>query len=277
MGYIKLHKCIRHNWLWTDEEPFDKRSAWIDLLLLASWKDEKRLYGGKLIEFKRGNVHVSLTELASRWKWHRTTVSRFLRLLESDGMVKVNATTHGTTITIVNWDLYQSEEYTNATTDAQQTHDQRTTDARPMHTIEEYKEIKEVKEVYNNPPLPPLNPPKGKRTTKQAKVDHNVNLLDELVKPYGFSEGLTDLLRDWMRYKGSEKGFMYQETGMKALLSQTAKHLAEYGESAVTDCINLSMSNGYQGIVWDRLKDGKSTTTRNNGYTFMDMWKEEYG
>lgn len=139
--YIKLNRCIKHNWLWTDDEPFDKRSAWIDLLLLASWKDEKKLYGGKLLVFKHGTVYKSMSELASRWRWHRTTVSRFLKVLESDEMVTVDATTHGTTITIVNWDFYQCDVSPDATTNAQQMHDQCTTDARPMHTIEEGKKV----------------------------------------------------------------------------------------------------------------------------------------
>ena len=129
-GYIKLNRGITANWLWAEgDDPFDRRSAWVDLLLLASWKDEKRLYNGKLISFKRGTVHKSMSNLAERWRWHRTTVSRFLKLLESDNMVVVNATTHGTTITIVNWDFYQCDVSADATTNARQMHDRCTTDA----------------------------------------------------------------------------------------------------------------------------------------------------
>lgn len=135
-GYVKLNRCIKRNWLWTAKEPFDMRSAWIDLLLSACWKDEKKLFNGKLTVFKRGTVYKSMTELANRWHWHRTTVGRFLKLLESDEMVQVNATTHGTTITIVNWDFYQF--------DAQQMHDQCTADAQLLHTIEESKKERNI-------------------------------------------------------------------------------------------------------------------------------------
>lgn len=268
-GYIKLNRSITKNMLWDSDEPFDKRSAWIDLLLMANWKDTKKLVNGKIVLFKQGTVYKSMLDLASRWKWHRTTVSRYLKLLESDNMIVVDATTHGTTITIVNWGFYQNGVSTKATTDA-------TTVAttieqpmrQPMHTIEEIKESKESKEGKN---IPPYSPPKGK-TTKRQKADHNVDLLDKVVSVYGFSEPLTEKLRDWMRYKGEERGDEYKETGMRALLTQTGKQIAVHGESAVMDCIDTSMANGWKGIVWDRLE----SKPKQQGVSFLDVMREEW-
>jgi hypothetical protein len=42
-GFIKLHRSIKDCWLWKDDEPFSKRDAWIDLLLLANYTDKKIL------------------------------------------------------------------------------------------------------------------------------------------------------------------------------------------------------------------------------------------
>ena len=146
-GYIKLSRCIKYNWLWNEKEPFDKRSAWIDLLLLANWKDTKRFVNGKFVIYKHGVVYKSMSELAQRWGWHRTTVSRFLSILQRDEMVSIDATTHGTAISIVNWDFYQGLDSTDATTDETANV---TTDARPMHTIEERKEREEVYTISSN-------------------------------------------------------------------------------------------------------------------------------
>jgi len=269
--YIKLNRCIKHNWLWTEgDDPFDKRSAWVDLLLLASWKDEKSLFKGKLVVFKRGTVHKSILELANRWHWDRKKVRKFLDLLESDNMVVTKSTRQGTTITIVNWDLYQCDRTTDGTTTTPTTTPtmgQRLPQRFPI--IEEGKESKEGKEGKNN--IPPYSPPKGK-TTKRQKADHNVDLLDRVVSVYGFSEPLTEKLRDWMRYKGEERGDEYKETGMRALLTQTGKQIAVHGEFAVMDCIDTSMANGWKGIVWDRLE----SKPKQQGVSFLDVMREEW-
>lgn len=113
MGWIKVDRSLMSHWLWKSKEPFDKRSAWLDLLMMASYTDEKVEHNGRLIENKRGVVNRSLLYLAERWHWDRKKVRRFISVLEADRMVSVNATTQGTTITIENYDVYQSDGSTN--------------------------------------------------------------------------------------------------------------------------------------------------------------------
>lgn len=147
-GWIKLHRNIQEHWLWQDE-PYDKARAWIDLLFLANYEDKKTAYRGEIIICKRGDVNLSISHLAERWKWSRDKTTRFLRLLESDGMCVVNATTNRTTITIVNYDFYQCYDATNnATSNA-------ATDATVSQRADTTKEIKKVKKVKNNKYTPP--------------------------------------------------------------------------------------------------------------------------
>ena len=117
MGWIKLDREITEHWLWKEKEPFDRRSAWIDLLLMANHKDFKTLYKGQLVERKRGEVNTSTRYLAERWRWSRGRVNRFLELLEMDEMVTLNSTTDGTTVTIENWGKWQDVLTTDDTTD----------------------------------------------------------------------------------------------------------------------------------------------------------------
>ena len=116
MGYIKLHRQIQDCWIWDNDEPYSKGQAWIDLLLMANHSDNKMYYEGNLTIVCRGQFLTSIYKLAERWKWDRKKVSKFLKLLENDEMVTTNRTTHGTTITIVNWDKYQVQGSTNGTT-----------------------------------------------------------------------------------------------------------------------------------------------------------------
>ena len=123
-GYIKLDRSLQNNWIW-QEKPFSKGQAWVDLIMLANHKDKKELHGGKIVEYKRGVVNRSISYLADKWGWDRRMVSRFLSVLESDRMVSVNGTTHGTTITVVNYDNFQGHGTANGTTHG-------TTDAQVM-------------------------------------------------------------------------------------------------------------------------------------------------
>lgn len=53
---------------------------------------------------------MSVKSLAERWGWNWRTVKGFLNSLENDGMCITKYTTNRTTITLVNYDKYQSVE-----------------------------------------------------------------------------------------------------------------------------------------------------------------------
>lgn len=118
-GWIKVSRSLSEHWLWHDE-PFSRGQAWIDLLMLADYKDNKVAYKGEIIDSKRGDVNRSITYLADRWQWSRDKVRRFLKTLEADGMIRVSATKHRTTISIENYTFYQVECATDKATNRQQ-------------------------------------------------------------------------------------------------------------------------------------------------------------
>ena len=120
MGFFKIDRQIFDHWLWEDK-PFSKGQAWVDLVGLANYEDGKTPYKGKIIACKRGTVYRSISFLAERWGWSRDKTRSFLNLLESDGMVIINATTHQTTITLVNYGKFQDKPATDSSTNRQQT------------------------------------------------------------------------------------------------------------------------------------------------------------
>lgn len=67
-GWVSIHRSIYDNWIWNDKEQFDKRSAWIDLLLMVNHEDNKVLIDGELKIVKRGQRITSLNKLSKRWK-----------------------------------------------------------------------------------------------------------------------------------------------------------------------------------------------------------------
>lgn len=148
-GWIKLNRQIMDHWTYEDK-PFNRSMAWIDLLLLADHKTHKSLWRGKLTEFKRGDVNISLTELSHRWGWSRDKVRNFVCDLESDGMVTRKVTPHRTVLTIVKYDDFQVSVTTDSSTDSST--DQTTNKATDSSTDKAY--LKNNKEINKNKKKP---------------------------------------------------------------------------------------------------------------------------
>jgi DNA replication protein DnaD len=116
LGYVPLYRSIQDNWIWKFREPFDHRSAWVDLLLLVNHKEEKIPVGTRIQTIKPGQRWLSYQWLGTRWGWSRRKVLRFIAQLVSDGMVQVDGTTNGTLLTIVNWGFFNGSGTTDGTT-----------------------------------------------------------------------------------------------------------------------------------------------------------------
>ena len=108
VGWIKLFRETQNNWVW-DDKPFSKGQAWIDLLILAKRTDGKFMSGNRVVHGKRGCVYKSMLYLSDRGGWDRKKTKSFLNALEADKMVTVKATTHGTTIRIEKYDVFQGK------------------------------------------------------------------------------------------------------------------------------------------------------------------------
>lgn len=106
-GWIKIYRQIRNHWIWKDKEPFDKRSAWIDLLLSVNHKSKKIPFENDFIEIERGQTLTSIKQLAERWSWSRHKVSDYLNQLEQDTMIVQIRDTRKTLVSIVNYSKYQ--------------------------------------------------------------------------------------------------------------------------------------------------------------------------
>lgn len=108
-GWVKIHRTIRNNWLWTSE-PYSKGQAWIDLILNANHSPAKFMIKGQLVSVERGQQARSIETLCSDWQWSRNKVKRFLGALKSDGMLDYQANHLTTIITICNYNDFQGKK-----------------------------------------------------------------------------------------------------------------------------------------------------------------------
>ena len=77
IGWVMLHRKIRECSIWDSDEPFDMRSAWIDLVMMVNFEDKRTVFNGKAITVKAGQRITSIRKLADRWHWGVNRTKRF--------------------------------------------------------------------------------------------------------------------------------------------------------------------------------------------------------
>lgn len=153
-GFIPLSRKFFKHPFWTKERTFSLAEAWIDIVQTARFEvaPEKVLVNMNVLTINRGELRGSLRFLASRWGWSKDKVSRFLKLLESETMIR-RETRQGESIVIVlNYNKFNPAEgricdtgETENETPVRHPHDNCET---PSRQTKESKEGKEREEVY---------------------------------------------------------------------------------------------------------------------------------
>ena len=124
--------------------------------------------------------------------------------------------------------------------------------------IELEKEIEIESDIQRDiTPLTPLeeggrDSASSEENLKPKKKPEKASVTDqELMDRFG--PYLSDAVKDWINYK-KERRETYKPVGLRNLLSQVEHQADEHGKQAVVDVIRLSMSNGWKGIIWDRIQ-----------------------
>jgi len=225
--WLKLHRSIEENEFWFGER-FTKAQAWIDLLLLATYKPRTVFIRGVEIKLQPGDLCYSQLSLAQRWKWNRKTVSTFLSMLSQREMLDIKISRITTVISIRNWSKYQS----NGQQSGQQK-DNRT------DTNKEGKEGKKVKKEAGSP--------NGSPSRNQQ------NKSFESVSPVRAFE--TWWAAEWRRRFRVNYDFKYAKEGslVKRMLKTCDGHLERLKQIATAhfdSSDNLTERSGYEiGIL----------------------------
>lgn len=124
------------------------------------------------------------------------------------------------------------------------------------------------------PPLPPI----GEQTEYDFNKHTNLvnyqhikdTMRDEYIDYIVNHTELDECVTTWMKYKDERKpksNNHYAETGLIQLLNKIYKQCLNHGINNVLNIIEESMSNNYQGIIWNQIK------TQNNSQTSVfDAW-----
>ena len=112
LGWVPVFRSLQDHWVWSNDEPFSKGQAWVDLMLSVNHEEKKILVNGRVIVIKPGQRWTSYRTLAKSWGWSKDRVKRYIKLLKSDGMLFTDETPNGTLLTLANWEVYNSVRYT---------------------------------------------------------------------------------------------------------------------------------------------------------------------
>ena len=107
-GWISLYRSIQRHWIYENDKYF---KWWVVMLFDVNHSDNKFTRDYKVHTIKRGQSVNSLRRWSELFLTTPKTVSKFFKLLESDGMIKMEKIGKGkqslTLITIKNYGNYQ--------------------------------------------------------------------------------------------------------------------------------------------------------------------------
>lgn len=119
----------------------------------------------------------------------------------------------------------------------------------------------------------------GQDRVNRGETTHAMYL--RLLPDFIIHDRVHEKMEEWLKYK-TERKDKYTETGLKALLRRVENTSLTYGDDAVIELIEESIANGWKGIMFDRLKQQKQATSKqqnkqSNGIDFRQMWDAERG
>lgn len=95
-----------------DTGAYDRRSAWVWLVLNASWKERRVNHKGRPLILKRGQLLAGRDFLAKKWGWTEKKIRTFLDLLVAEKMIEKGQSNghYANVITVCNYEKYQTAE-----------------------------------------------------------------------------------------------------------------------------------------------------------------------
>ncbi len=250
-GWLKLHRRVQSNSLWLSE-PFSRGQAWVDMLMLANYREGFVRVRGRRIDVAVGSIARSQTTLAERWKWSRGKVIRFLKELESDGQITQSTSHDFNVINICNYKEYQEDDTRDGTRDESRddTRDEPVTVHETVH-IKELQESKEGKE--------------GKKT--EGRKRESVTLPTWMPEPL------------WKDYVASRRSMKKHPMSVSALnLTLSAIEATNAAGVPIGQIMDRMTANGWRSCkpAWFEDEPNRNESSEEKAKRFADEIRSEY-
>ena len=88
-GYLPLWRSFFDIPEWGEKRAFSKAEAWLDMIAMASFVErDVPAEKGHVVHLRRGDIYMSIRQLAQRWGWSIGTVQRYIEWLTAQGRVE---------------------------------------------------------------------------------------------------------------------------------------------------------------------------------------------
>lgn len=104
-GYIKIYRKILDNPIVTKDNDYFR--VWIYLLLNATHKEAKALFGNSTITLKPGQFITGREKISQECNISESKTERILKMLKIEQQIEQQTSSKGRLITILNWNEYQ--------------------------------------------------------------------------------------------------------------------------------------------------------------------------
>lgn len=258
VGWIKTYRSFRNSWMWSVKEPFDKKSAWLDMLMSAFYIDGEQSFKGVKISVKRGQFPTSVRILADRWMWSVAKVNRYIERLKAEQMINTERIDGGTLVTIVNYGFYQDER--NST----DTQNGTVIETAPIHKTEqqrngnEYNIETEAEHIKRNKEI----------RTEEIKEDKNTekditNVISKKKSYYPDDELLDEAFNEYVTMRKRIKKPICTDKALHRAMNTLGKLSGGDNDLAVK-ILNQSVDHCWQGLF--ELKEDNSNKQSNQNF-----------
>lgn len=244
IGWVKIHRKMIDNPGYLSE-PFCRNMAWVDLILLANYKEGFYRVRNIRVNVARGQVGYAVETLATRWKWSRGKVERFIKELEEDNQIVRQKNNVTTLFTIVNYELYNGDGKANDNAD-DNTNDNANNKATGHQTVTQTDISKEGKEE--------IRIVKNKRNNKKQVQPVSPLLIDFCFEGEDFKK----LFLAWLKHL-SDKG----KTATEGTIIQQMQFLKKYDEAKAIGIIEYSLKGGYTTFYEPKINDNNGKNGQN--------------
>lgn len=116
-GWVKTERALLDTAIWNNGEPYDERSAYIDIQLRANYEEKvfRPKKSTKVIIIKPGELFTSIGMLSERWKWSENKVRRYLKMLKKIGLANFERHPCGTLISLASIEVEDDERHPRGT------------------------------------------------------------------------------------------------------------------------------------------------------------------
>lgn len=153
-GWIKIHRKMLDNPVVFKDA--DHLAVWMYLLLEATHQDYPKMFGGKKIVLKPGQLITGRKVISEKTGVNESKVKRILNVFKSEQQIDQQAERYGSIITILSWDKYQCNDQQN---DQQVTNEWPTSDQQ-VTTLQEHKNRRtqeQKKDIYSSERIEIIN------------------------------------------------------------------------------------------------------------------------